>query len=747
MEQIAKKSTKPGVIFGRMRLGPGAYLTLIRRKMITPNNCSATVRALMQEVNNARGAADVKPMTFDETARKYAVDEPSTPEEEQEIAWVIQDLSNGVAFWSGRLDRQNRSGHALRVVRRTSEVRAATIVGLEATVAELQAINAALTKKVAAQGSVAALEAEVVVLQVKLLEKTRETVHWKTELDAEKARGPVLDDVTRLVIDHDQLTKTLAAKNERIAQLQDVLDRSVRLNEIDDAKHFARIAEMDQKLKGMTARAEKAEGDVRRLKDEVAQLEEWQTDSDDETDSEPETPSKARGSQTCPPAPKKRPVSRKLTYDDGLVLATPYDGPKLYGQGNSSKSWSLGLLNDCIASDDTEPVVVTGTGQPRAVDATIKVSELQNQIETLKIRLKNAHADHRCTMDQLEEARGRIDRMKVMAELEERDRNAVLEKIAFSIQCDRKFLNDFETDDKSLAMLVADIRRKIRDYENALARAEELADIVRERDETIRKLEKKVSVMRNAHYVNLSKKDDTIRKLREQVTMMRSAHDAELDEEYKIIDELRSALAAVQNDGPPAGYVTEIEAEQRAIKAYHDGLLAAGSEEEPRADYDVEQEPGVDGVVEDCDSDWEFVGDGVGKALQERRKRKDGPEDDAHQLYLKTTLNSHYTPAPEPRANKEYNLVLPKDDPRWEQWGDKPRHAPSIWCSRMMENPVQYYVTFQVTSRGTDLCPDNLVSGCRTAELELVAEHADRFWETRSDGQYTHWQLDVYCQA
>lgn len=92
-------------------------------------------------------------------------------------------------------------------------------------------------------------------------------------------------------------------------------------------------------------------------------------------------------------------------------------------------------------------------------------------------------------------------------------------------------------------------------------------------------------------------------------------------------------------------------------------------------------------------------------------------------------------------------LILPKDDPQWKRWSFMRRQTPSIWCCRMMPTPVRFYVTFVVTTQGSELDANGLPDATPTEYRRMVVEHRERFWKSKVDDGITTWKLDVYCKA
>lgn len=349
-----------------------------------------------------------------------------------------------------------------------------------------------------------------------------------------------------------------------------------------------------------------------------AELDADDTDSDSDF-YETTTPTKARGSPVCPPAPQKGPAPDRASASSSAARELfPSDAKR-----------------EAVSKDDLLHRYVH--------DATP---------EELEIALANAYADHECTCDQLDEARVEINRLKTVVELDRRNRQRL------------------------------------------------------ERDLSAQKL-----------------------KVRTLVGRLRTATD---------------------------GYVTELQAEKRAIQAYHDGLLHASDQHQP-------------GVVGD---DWDFVDDSLDdddnpsgapcvRAIATERPRTTSTNVDeiskertknSRQLELKIQNKSAHTPMESPFkavAPDEMvkDLVLPKNDPQWERWEDMIRHAPSIWCRRLMSKPVQYHVSFKVATNGKKLSVDTLNSSASEEDRRMVAKYGDRFWQVSTGHSVSVWQLDVYREA
>lgn len=172
----------------------------------------------------AAGAAGEPFFMLDPVYMDLLTSDDPDPEKLRMLTLTLQGMT---AFYRGKnVQKGDRLSESLRLKCKQAQAR---VVGLEATVDQLKATNTELVQQLAAQSSFCALQVEVRVLGEKLEARTREAVRWKSNWD--------------------YLNAEFDAYKESHAEA----------------------------LEHMTVRAEKAEADVRRLKDEVAQLEEWQT--------------------------------------------------------------------------------------------------------------------------------------------------------------------------------------------------------------------------------------------------------------------------------------------------------------------------------------------------------------------------------------------------------------------------------------------------------------------------------------
>lgn len=234
----------------------------------------------------------------------------------------------------------------------------------------------------------------------------------------------------------------------------------------------------------------------------------------------------------------------------------------------------------------------------------------------------------------------------------------------------------------------------------------------------------------------------------------------DLDAKQHLVRGLQRQIEAMRKNT-----ISHVKAEERAIKAYHEGLRDGHVQSQPGAlmdDWDFVNDSldDDDDDVPDLEEDDNPSGAPCVRAIATEPPRTTSidVEDlkermkDSRRLQLKIQENSTYTPMDSPfnavaPDQMEKDLVLPKNDPQWKRWEAMVRHAPSIWCARLMTKPVQYFVTFKVAANGKTLTVDALNSSASDEDRRMVAKYGDRFWQVKATHSVSVWQLDVYREA